>query len=244
MAHSESKEGEFAVYRVGKSHFTHDNKAITLPDGWIVVEAGDAALTRRVKSAGEYWVIKGMYRGKPTNVGLCAPAQTVDRLRSELATERQSPDYAKRLAAGRAYRERKQAQYEVDFEQTLLAWLNFAPRYHAIAQKLAKRVTSFATVVGSGTVARTQRISIEERARAAVIAWMRHCTTNYDEMYIERGNDRRRMVRRQLAQQSIALLNRYRRDADIDLDRCPLALALAEKRDDIVFDEEDELGEA
>ena len=52
MAHSESKEGEFAVYRVGKSHFTHDNKAITLPDGWIVVEAGDAALTRRVKCAG------------------------------------------------------------------------------------------------------------------------------------------------------------------------------------------------
>lgn len=246
MAETGSKSGkgakkaeEFAVYRAGKSHFTHANKAVALPDGWVVVESGDAALTRRIKAAGEYWVIKGMYKGKPTNVGLCAPGETVDRLRRDLEAERQSPDYAKRIAAGRAYRERKQAQYEIDFEQTLFSWLNFAPRYRAIAQKFARRVSSFATVVGSGTVARTRRLSIEERARAAAIAWMRHCTTNYDKMYIERGNDRRRMVRRQLAQQSIALLEKYRRGEDIDLTKCPLAIALESQTDDFTFDEED-----
>jgi hypothetical protein len=47
-------------------------------------------------------------------------------------------------------------------------------------------VTDHATPVGSGTVARTKRIPVEQRAEAAVIAWMRHQTTGYDGMVIPR----------------------------------------------------------
>ena len=36
--------------------------------------------------------------------------------------------------------------------------------------------------LGSGTVARTERIPIHEWAEAAVIAWMRHQTTGYEQM--------------------------------------------------------------
>jgi hypothetical protein len=43
-------------------------------------------------------------------------------------------------------------------------------------------VTTHAAPVGSGTVARTERIPIERRAEAAVIAWMRHQTTAYDNL--------------------------------------------------------------
>jgi tryptophan-rich sensory protein len=49
---------------------------------------------------------------------------------------------------------------------------------------LADAVTQHATPVGSGTVARTECIPTHERAEAAVIAWMRHHTTAYDEMAI------------------------------------------------------------
>jgi hypothetical protein len=87
-------------------------------------------------------------------------------------------------------------------------------------------VTDHATPVGSGTVARSKRISIEKRAKAAVIAWMRHQTTAYDGMVIPRIKGKRREVRRMLAARSKELLARYRRGDPIS-DGCPLKKALA-----------------
>ena len=36
-----------------------DGKVLTAPEGWILLPPGDAALTRRVKAAGEHWVVAG-----------------------------------------------------------------------------------------------------------------------------------------------------------------------------------------
>ena len=54
----------------------------------------------------------------------------------------------------------------------VLAFLRFTAANEALARELAARVTAHATPVGSGTVARTERIPVERRAEAAVIAWM------------------------------------------------------------------------
>ena len=97
-----------------------------------------------------------------------------------------------------------------------------------IAEKLAKAVTQHATPVGSGTVARTERIPVEERAEAAVIAWMRHQTTAYDNMSIARIKGERREVRRMLAMRSKALLQSYREGNVADAN-CPLQRALASR---------------
>ncbi len=226
MASNTSSEEEFIVYPLGKSHFSHGGKPIALPEGWVAVESGDAALTRRIKAAGQYWVIRGFYKNKPANIGLCAPAATADAIRSQLAGERATPEYEKKRAAGRAYRDRKQAQYESEFEQAVIDFLRFSPRYAEIAQKLAHLVTAFSARVGSGTVARTQRIPIGRRAGAAVIAWMRHRSTDYDRRYIPRIKGERRAVRRSLAQASAELLDKYRRGDDIDLASCPLFCAI------------------
>jgi hypothetical protein len=94
-----------------------------------------------------------------------------------------------------------------------------------MAKKLAKLVAEHATPVGSGTVARTKRIPIEHRAEAAVIAWMRHQTTGYDSMRIQRVKGERREVRRMLAQRSHQLLDSYRR-GDAPTPSCPLKKAL------------------
>ena len=64
--------------------------------------------------------------------------------------------------------------------------------------------------LGSLVRARTKRIPVEERAEAAVIAWMRHKTTGYDGMVIPRVKGKRREVRRMLARRSQELLHRYR----------------------------------
>ena len=65
--------------------------------------------------------------------------------------------------------------------QAVRDFLAFAPAYADLAEKLADAVSAHATPVGSGTVARTARIPSHERAEAAVIAWMRHQTTAYDQ---------------------------------------------------------------
>ena len=90
---------------------------------------------------------------------------------------------------------------------------------------LARAVADHATPVGSGTVARTKRIPVEQRAEAAVIAWMRHQTTAYDSMKIPRVKGKRREVRRMLAQRSQELLDRYRKGESVG-DECPLMKAL------------------
>jgi len=90
---------------------------------------------------------------------------------------------------------------------------------------LARAITIHAIPIGSGTVARTKMISIEERAAHAVIAWMRHETTAYDNVKIARIKGERRAVRRGFAQESVVLLANYRLGRGIS-DNCPLQKAI------------------
>lgn len=188
--------------------------------------SGDPGLTRRLKStASDYWVVKRKIGRKEFGVGLCVPKGLAAAISEQLKAERETPEYQHKLETGKKRGEKKQEQYQEDFEAAVLGFLAFHPRWAELAKKFAKAVTAFTTPVGSGTVARTQRIPIEDRAKAAVIAWMRHNTTNYDERYIPRIAGKRREVRRDLAQDSIALLKSYRAGKDVPAD-CPLQKAL------------------
>ena len=73
-----------------------------------------------------------------------------------------------------------QAEYVEDFLGAVVAFLAFHENYADLAEQMARTVTDHATPVGSGTVARTKRIPVEQRAEAAVIAWLRHQTTGYE----------------------------------------------------------------
>jgi hypothetical protein len=149
---------------------------------------------------------------KAFSKGLWAPRENIEAARAALEVERSTETYAKKRASDVARRERAQVAYAASFEDEVFAFLGFSRRWHDLAMEVARRVAAHATPVGSGTVARTERIPIEERAEAAVIAWMRHQTTAYDSMKIERVAGRRREVRRELAQISRALLDMHRRD--------------------------------
>ncbi len=67
-------------------------------------------------------------------------------------------------------------------------------------------MTKHATSVGSGIVARTERIPIHERAEAVVIAWMWYQTNAYDQMAIKRIKGKHRETKRLLAEASWRLL--------------------------------------
>ncbi|MDF3066629.1 MAG: hypothetical protein K0R38_2230 [Polyangiaceae bacterium] len=203
-----------------------DGSKRTAPIGWGCLPPGDAGLTRRVKSLGPSWAIIEKRGRKAFSKGLWAPRENIEAAREALAAERSTESYAKKRAGATARREQKQASYVVSFEVEVLGFLRFAPRFEALARTVARQVTEHATPVGSGTVARTERISIDRRAESAVIAWMRHQTTAYDSMKIARIKGERRAVRRQLAEISRAVLDLHRRDAPHAPAACPLCAAI------------------
>jgi hypothetical protein len=205
---------------------TPDGKFVSPPDGWECLPPGDAGLTRRVKAAGPSWQVIEKRGRKMFSHGLWAPASHIAAARAALQQERATPQYARRRAADVERRAEKQEQYVGDFVLALLAFLDFAPEYRALALTIADRVAAHATPVGSGTVARTEMIPIEERAEAAVIAWMRHQTTAYEQMTIARVKGRRREVRRELAEISRRVLDRHRAGGVHAVAECPLCRAL------------------
>lgn len=205
---------------------TSDGQELQVPHDWALLPPGDAALTRRVKAAGPSWTVQQKRGRKLFSLGIWAPALTIDSIQQTLAAERSTASYAKRRAADAARRESKQTQYVTAFRAAVLEFLAFAPRHAALASQLADAVAAHATPVGSGTVARTERIPIEKRAESAVIAWLRHQTTAYDNMRIERVKGKRREVRRMLAEQSRRLLASYRIDRPLESGACPIRSAL------------------
>jgi hypothetical protein len=183
-----------------------------VPAGWSLLPPGDAALSRRLKADGPSWTMIELKGRKRFSHGIWAPADRIAALRAELETERADPAYVE------------------DFRAAVLTFLAFHPRYTSDAQLLADLIAAHATPVGSGTVARTERIPIEDRAEAATIAWLRHQTTGYDQMRIPLVKGRRREVRRLLAQRSHDLLRHYRSGQPPASAHCPLQAALLRAR--------------
>ncbi len=206
---------------------TAEGRVLCVPPQWSLLPPGDAALSRRVKKEGGAWVVKEKKGRKMFSLGIWAPSDRIARLQAELASERKDPSYEKKLEAGRRRRAKEQESYAAEFEASVLAFLRFDDRHRELSIKMAKAISEHAVPVGSGTVARTKRISVERRAEAATIAWMRHQTTAYDTMRIPREKGMRREVRRMLAEHSRRLLNRYRDPYGGSDPACPLKQALS-----------------
>ncbi len=217
------------VYGVGPTAGTvrtPEGQILSVPSDWELLPPGDPGLTRRVKAAGDHWPVSEKRGRRQFSRGVWAPAATIRRLRIELEAERSTETYARRREADAKRRQRVQGEYVEDFTAAVRDFLNFDRRYAELAERMATAIAAHATPVGSGTVARTKRIPIAQRAEAAVIAWMRHQTTGYDSMVIPRVKGKRREVRRLLARRSHELLSKYR--AGEAIDDCPLHAAIGD----------------
>ena len=201
---------------------TAQGQVLAAPEGWVCLPPGDAGLTRRVKAAGPSWQVIEKRGNKTFSRGLWAPAGNIAAARAALDRERATPAYARKRASDQRRRATEQETYVGEFTLAVLEYLNFAAEYAPLALTLAEKVAVHATPVGSGTVARTESIPVEARAAAAVIAWMRHQTTEYDDMKIARVKGRRREVRRELAQESKAVLDWHRAGGAHPSEGCPL----------------------
>jgi hypothetical protein len=205
---------------------TTEGEILNVPQDWALLPPGDPALSRRIKKDGPSFTMIEIKGRKKFSHGIWAPKERIDALRAELIAERDDPSYQKKLDAGRARSAKKQEEYAIEFEAEVRNYLDFDPAHFDLGEAMSKAIATHAVPVGSGTVARTQRIPIERRAEAATIAWMRHQTTAYDNMTIPREKGARREVRRMLAQRSKQLLERYRKENHTPTNTCPLKTAL------------------
>ena len=198
---------------------------LKVPDDWTLLPPGDAMMTRRVKAAGPSWTVQEKKGRKTFSRGVWAPTKNIEMVRDQVDATRSTEAYAKRQVSQVKRRDSLQIEYVEDFKAAVLRFLDFNTSYQEFAERLAAAVTAHATPVGSGTVARTKRIPIEQRAEAAVIAWLRHQTTAYDQLKIPRVKGMRREIRRMLAEESRRVLEHYRRGLQIS-PHCPLKKAL------------------
>lgn len=205
---------------------TASGQVLRVPEHWVLVPPGDPGLTRRLKKAGPTWTVKEKRGRRMFSQGLWTDRAQVERIARELAAERADPSYQRKLDRAKEKREAEQAVYEAEFQIAVEAFLDFAPVYAQLGKGISYLITEQTIEVGSGTVARTERISLAQRAEAATIAWLRHQTTEYDDLKIPRVKGMRREVRRQLAERSRRLLGRYREGRAIDPAECVLTRAL------------------
>jgi len=217
LVHSGSEEGGL---------LSDSGQPLAPPPDWAFLPAGDAGITRRIKAKGPTWVVQVKKGQRLIAKGIWASKADILASQKEVAAQRATPAYARKRGSELARREAKQQTYEREFFAEVVAFLAFAERYQHEADLLAEKVTIHATPVGSGTVARTERIPVARRAEAAVIAWMRHATTAYEAMRIARVKGRRREIRREPAAKSVELLQAYRQGREVP-ENCPLKKALS-----------------
>src|SRR5436190_22655235 len=89
---------------------TADGRVLTVPDCWVLLSPGDAALTRRVKASGDHWIVQEKKGRKVFSKGVWASAATIERIRAELAAERSTEGHAKRKEADARRRDKAQAE--------------------------------------------------------------------------------------------------------------------------------------
>lgn len=195
------------------------------PEGWVFLPAGDSGVTRKVTATKQYWKVVFKKGRREMSKGVWAPQHIIINAQKEVAEKRGTDEYKKKRAADLKRKATKEHEFQNDFMHTVVKYLNFAPKYKDIGRVMAIAISKHATPVGSGTVARTTKLTISEKASRATIAWMRHRTTAYDSMSIPKIKGARREVRRMLAQRSVELLADYREGKPIRK-QCPLKIAV------------------
>ena len=114
-----------------------DGKIHTVPKGWELLPPGDAAWTRRVKAAGDHWVVQEKKGRKVFSKGVWAPAATIAKIQKDLEAERSTESFAKRKQTNALRREKVQNQYVEDFTQAVVDFLAFHDRHHELALQLS-----------------------------------------------------------------------------------------------------------
>ena len=163
--------------REGEGYWNPRRGSVAVPEGWVFVAAGDAFVTREVKK-GPHWVLFKRRKGYTATLGVFCPdanLASAEKRREETAVSRE-----RQRTAGGESRSRAESRYRVEMEGAKLDFLAFRPEHAMLAREIARGATAQATVVGSGRVGRSRKLSLPERAELAARAYLRHRCTDYE----------------------------------------------------------------
>jgi hypothetical protein len=175
-------EAVLDVYHGRDGLWNPERGVIEMPEGWELLPSGDAFLTRRVKAAGEYWLVwRPRSRSVPHRrlLGLLAPSAAIEAARAE--AEATLEVRSTRQAQGARYRARREDDYRQELTEAIVAFLDFAPEHAELAARIAADAAGRAGEVGSGRVGRTRKLSLDQRAELAARALIRHRHTSYED---------------------------------------------------------------
>ena len=201
-------------------------KVYSVPASWENLPAGDASVTRKMKSLGPTWTVQEKKGRKTFSHGVWAAKEQLDEAKALVQAQRADPKHQMKLAQAKVRREEKEVVFGDDFLQEITKFLDFDKKYQTLVEQLSLLVKQHAVPVGSGTVARSSSVTLKDKAALAVMAWMRHQTSAYDSTSVPRVKGARRELRRQIARQSERILANYRSGDDVNFDVCPLYKAL------------------
>jgi hypothetical protein len=201
-------------------------QVFSVPTGWKNLPAGDASVTRKVKFLGPTWTVQEKKGRKAFSHGVWAAKEQIEEAITLVEAQRADPKHLKKLAQVKVRREKNETVFGEDFQQAIMQFLNFDQKYHLLVEQLSTLVKEHAAPVGSGTVARSSSVTLEDKAALAVMAWMRHQTSAYDSTSVARVKGARRELRRLIACQSERILAKYRSGDNVDFEVCPLYRAL------------------
>lgn len=170
------------VYDTRDGPWNPEHGNIEVPEDWEFLPTGDAFVTRTVKAAGRYWLSwqpRSRHRPHRRLLGLWAPSEAIR------AAQAQAKETADKRAAARTVnarsRARREERYRDQLREAVLAFLDFAPEHVELAEQIATETAAHAAVVGSGRVGRTELLALEDKARLAARAHIRHRYTSYDD---------------------------------------------------------------
>ena len=153
----------------------HLHGVIDKPSGWVFVAAGDAGLTRSLKSR-SHWVVqdrpllKGGKRGALKTVGLLVPAESLKKVSGK------SKSSASKVSA----RSRRESKDIGELEEAIVSFLAFRKAHRALAETIASEGAKSSAKVGSGAVGRTKTLPLDRKAELCARAYIRHQFTDYD----------------------------------------------------------------
>jgi hypothetical protein len=142
-------------------------------DGLVLIPAGNATRTRRAKAVPGAIEAVEYSRWGWKRVGYFVPHKAAEEIEQYLV--KTSEKRRKQRERSRKRRKKQEAQYAASFQDTLKQLFPMMP------DRVASAITEHTTEVGAGTVGRTGNLDLEEKARLATIAHVRHRFTNYDE---------------------------------------------------------------
>lgn len=157
------------------------NAQINLPKNYSFLPAGDAPLTRAVKTQARKSIVYVVKERKsrhypPVAVGIFAPTEVIEREKQRLS-ELRTEEHRQKLV------KLKKQKQDRDIKKFLA---EVKDRFPGCPEQEAMVIAEWTCKIGSGRVGRSN--TADDPVRAAVVAHIRHTHTAYDDL-LEQGRE-------------------------------------------------------